>query len=353
MPVLNDILSINVEMPLNDENSIKERALFLIETIKPSWDREFISFKILTGGITNRILCATYTPTNITEEKERLLIRIYGNNTSKIIDRTKEIMNWLFLASHGCAAEVYARFSNGIISGFIPGNTLTVDNICDENIVTNTCKSLSKMHKLRPDTGSETKPVLLFKIRQYLANFSDKYEDENQQLQFDNFFKQNEISFVNDMERLGEIIDQQQFRIVFCHNDLLIHNIIHDKKTGSVSFIDFEYADYNYQAFDIANHFCEYAGVENFDYSRCPDEEYKRIWITKYLNFFLERNPTEHEINSLLHGCNVFEAASHFFWALWALVQSQISTINFDYLAYAIQRYQLFQKCMLENGLKY
>jgi len=27
-----------------------------------------------------------------------------------------------------------------------------------------------------------------------------------------------------------------------------------------VSFIDFEYVGYNYQAFDIGNHFCEYAG---------------------------------------------------------------------------------------------
>jgi len=28
-----------------------------------------------------------------------------------------------------------------------------------------------------------------------------------------------------------------------------------------VSFIDFEYVGYNYQAFDIGNHFCEYAGL--------------------------------------------------------------------------------------------
>jgi len=36
-----------------------------------------------------------------------------------------------------------------------------------------------------------------------------------------------------------------------------------------VSFIDFEYIGYNYQAFDIGNHFCEYAGqhvaVMSFD----------------------------------------------------------------------------------------
>jgi thiamine kinase-like enzyme len=31
--------------------------------------------------------------------------------------------------------------------------------------------------------------------------------------------------------------------------------------TERVHFIDFEYVAYNYQAFDIANHFCEYAGM--------------------------------------------------------------------------------------------
>lgn len=30
--------------------------------------------------------------------------------------------------------------------------------------------------------------------------------------------------------------------------------------TGRVRFIDYEYAGYNYQAFDIGNHFNEFAG---------------------------------------------------------------------------------------------
>ena len=29
---------------------------------------------------------------------------------------------------------------------------------------------------------------------------------------------------------------------------------------GKVSFIDFEYSAYNYEAYDIAVHFCEYCG---------------------------------------------------------------------------------------------
>lgn len=48
--------------------------------------------------------------------------------------------------------------------------------------------------------------------------------------------------------------------IVYSHNDLLLTNILYDKNVNTVTFIDFEYTGFNYQAFDIANHFAEFAG---------------------------------------------------------------------------------------------
>lgn len=48
--------------------------------------------------------------------------------------------------------------------------------------------------------------------------------------------------------------------IVFAHNDLLLGNVIYNIDEGTISFIDYEYATYNYQAFDIANHFNEFVG---------------------------------------------------------------------------------------------
>lgn len=33
--------------------------------------------------------------------------------------------------------------------------------------------------------------------------------------------------------------------------------------SGHVRFIDYEYSSYNYQAFDIGNHFNEFAGLQN------------------------------------------------------------------------------------------
>lgn len=47
---------------------------------------------------------------------------------------------------------------------------------------------------------------------------------------------------------------------MFCHNDLLLGNVVYDASKAAVTFIDYEYAGYNHQAFDIGNHFNEFAG---------------------------------------------------------------------------------------------
>uniref|UniRef100_A0A674HP95 ethanolamine kinase n=1 Tax=Taeniopygia guttata TaxID=59729 RepID=A0A674HP95_TAEGU len=54
--------------------------------------------------------------------------------------------------------------------------------------------------------------------------------------------------------------------VVLCHNDLLCKNIIYDSTQERVRFIDYEYTGYNYQAFDIGNHFNEFAGGD------CPQK---------------------------------------------------------------------------------
>lgn len=60
-----------------------------------------------------------------------------------------------------------------------------------------------------------------------------------------------------------------------------------------------------------------FKGVEDFNYSRCPDKKYKREWITKYLTCYLEREPTKDEIDNLLDGNDVFEAVNYEFILLY------------------------------------
>ena len=50
----------------------------------------------------------------------------------------------------------------------------------------------------------------------------------------------------------------------------------------TMQFIDFEYGSYNYRGFDLANHWCEYAGFEG-DYSRYPDHKQQSKFVKGYL----------------------------------------------------------------------
>lgn len=141
--------------------------------------------------------------------------------------------------------------------------------------------------------------------------------------------------------------------MVFSHNDLLLGNIVYTSSLHRVTFIDYEYADYNFQAFDIGNHFAEFAGVDVVDYTRYPSREFQMRWLRVYLENFrglrrrnvendmgmemeMENEEEEHvneaDIERLYVQVNQFALAAHFFWTIWSLVQAEYSTIDFDYV---------------------
>lgn len=130
---------------------------------------------------------------------------------------------------------------------------------------------------------------------------------------------------------------KSKYPIAFCHNDLLSGNVIYDKEKDKISFIDFEYGGYNYRGFDIANHFCEYAGFE-CDWSKYPSIQTQKTWISWYIESSDMTDSTEIDISSILEEIRLFTIASHTYWGLWALVQAAHSGIDFDYMGYAIRR---------------
>lgn len=64
-------------------------------------------------------------------------------------------------------------------------------------------------------------------------------------------------------------------------------NIIYNPgDSKEIKFIDYEYSCINYQAYDIANHFNEFAGVDAPDYSFFPSKDYQMDWLTIYMKEF-------------------------------------------------------------------
>lgn len=126
--------------------------------------------------------------------------------------------------------------------------------------------------------------------------------------------------------------------VLFCHNDLLPGNVIYTEERSKVTFIDYEYAEINFQAFDIGNHFAEFPGIDSnseqgIDYTNYPSREYQLAWLRAYLEEYKGSDVTEDEVELLFKHVNKFALSSHFLWAIWSLIQAEHSTIDFDFVS--------------------
>ena len=123
-------------------------------------------------------------------------------------------------------------------------------------------------------------------------------------------------------------------------------NIIVNDKTGKVTLIDFEYGSLNYRAFDIANHFNEWAGgTDNGtpDYSKFPTPGQQRNFCEAYLLQLGEDVVggvvTEAALAKLMREANFFVQVNHWYWGCWAVNQARTEgSADFPYLTYATSR---------------
>uniref|UniRef100_A0AC34RE93 Ethanolamine kinase n=1 Tax=Panagrolaimus sp. JU765 TaxID=591449 RepID=A0AC34RE93_9BILA len=323
-----------VEIDLENDELIQKQTLSLIKDLRPNWKEDAIDFKTFTNGITNRV----YRVSHKAQPEEHLVFRVYGKNTEKLIDRLRELETISRLEKLGIAAPLHAKFSNGIVCGYLEGETLDCTSVRNPHMIEKICEAMAKMHKIPLNENEE--PFIFAKMRQFLNNLPKKYTCETKNLIFQKYFESNDL--VEQFEHLRQILSELNTPVVFCHNDLLVNNILYDKNNDQINFIDYEYADANYQLFDIANHFCEYAGVDEPNYSLCPTKTEKFKFLEIYFSYFYDKKVDQSKIEQTLKILPFFEAAAHFFWAIWALVQSANSTIDFDYLKYAVIRHQMF-----------
>ncbi|XP_038071190.1 ethanolamine kinase 1-like isoform X3 [Patiria miniata] len=200
-------------------------------------------------------------------------------------------------------------------------------------------KEMIKMHSIKPQDGAVTSPCLFRLMDKYLSIVPDKFEDEEKQQRYIKTVPSHD-QLRKEVGDLKSALTCLEMPIVFCHNDNLLANIIFNEQKGKISFIDYEYAAFNYQAYDIGNHFCEFAGVEEVDYNLYPNKEFQMKWLQEFLTAqneanSVEKKVTERDVESLYVIVNKFALASHMFWGIWALVQSHHSTIDFDFLEYS------------------
>lgn len=290
------------------------------------------------------------------------LVRVFG--AEGMIDRDVENCLFAELAKADLAPPYWGRFANGRVEGWMKNmRPLNVPELSDPVISRGIAEATARMH---------TRFRVPQKVQDYHSATSANANGSTSQEasmwpQLKGWLQQaiaSTFKTANDSERADELkLPQLQEEIlwlkeyvipadtatVFCHNDLLNGNILYDDDAQRIQLIDFEYGGLNYQAFDIANHFNEFAGGLDTSvprYELFPNPQQQSHFITAYLEAATGRAPTELQIASMTKQVHAFVLANHVYWGLWAVIQAAIEGCdNFDYMTYGTHRFRRYQEC--------
>ena len=137
----------------------------LLERVRPAWNEGSVKFKVFEGGLTNSLVGVNCG------EEDMLLVRIYGRNTEKIINRDSEVRNLVRLHKYVGGPPVFARFDNGLCYGFAKGRPLELHEMSDHAMAHRIAKEKARMHAI-PLSDEDIKTPLLYNV------FFSKWIDE-------------------------------------------------------------------------------------------------------------------------------------------------------------------------------
>ncbi|KAG8195103.1 hypothetical protein JTE90_013580 [Oedothorax gibbosus] len=318
-------------------------------------------FRSVSGGMSNFLyycsLPETHTP--LVGEPHQVLMRMYGQIHEGVEAKVTESVIFMMLSERNLGPKLYGIFPGGRLEEYIPARAMTCDELKGSEMSVTIARKLAKVHTLNVPINKE--PKWLFDKMQTWINFAkdeirlDALNDDQKKIAVDLLSQ----DFEKEFAWLKSVLTKANSPVLFCHNDLQEGNILvpeGDASEDKIVFIDFEYCSYNFRAFDIANHFCEWC----FDYSASeyphftakegefPSISQQLSFIESYLkNFQSTCSDTEisEEINNPQHVLEevlVFTLASHFLWTLWSIVNAQNSQIEFGYWEYGKARWDAY-----------
>ncbi|KAG9506298.1 hypothetical protein J7337_003281 [Fusarium musae] len=278
---------------------------------------------------------------------DAVLIKVYGDGTNITIDREKELTVHKLLAERQLSSSPLVRFSNGHAYQFISGRVCSEGDMSETRIFRGVARELARWHATLPTADPEDvltyKPGVWSTAKKWLDAISK--HPHRSQAEIDDLHEK--FKYLADALLSTDVSEP----LVLAHGDLLCANIIVQESgdgsdVASVRFIDYEHATYCPRAFELANHFAEWAGFD-CDYNLLPKTSTRRAFIEEYLTIHAEmcrehNIPTVNDaaVDHLMRQVDDHRGFPGFYWGLCALIQAETATgtIDFDYAGYAAKR---------------
>ncbi|XP_014102715.2 choline/ethanolamine kinase isoform X1 [Bactrocera oleae] len=321
-------------------------------------------------------------------EPNEVLLRIYGEVHGEEDDALGGIITesvvFALLSERNFGPKLYGIFPGGRLEQYLNARALLTCELAIPKISKKIAEKMAEIHTL--DIPMSKEPEWLWNcIDRWLktltgilsrTDWGDKTPLVDVVRNFD---------FRKEKAWLQSVINEGNYKVVFCHNDMQEGNILYsnssnsDKTSGAsdcpisaedelqipytqirnddesdLQIIDFEYCAYNYRGFDLANHFIEWT----FDYSNpaspyyyhlkqhYPTTEQRQRFYSSYLRKLHEDSPgytpTAREFSEMDAEVRVFSMFSHLFWSVWSAVMT-LATIEFGYWEYGVARIREYQ----------
>merc|ERR1711971_1445703 len=330
-------VSKSIRMTSSEERN--EDIWSVLQEANVTVNSDFYHIESLNGG-TNSMFSVQIgeeksVPWCLTRSAKKIIFRIFGNQSEILIDRNREVENMKLLASQGLGANIVAEFENGIAYDYIEGRTISQNDLFSSEIWPLVARKLAKFHKIPINNNSQN--ILWTRIQSWI-DLASEFDD----YKFGVFKNKKELQ--EELRFLKNMLEDCHSPLVFCHLDLNIPNILYNGE--DVHFIDVEYAGPTYAAFDIANHFVQFVGIEDdpLDWARWyPDKEYQLNWIRTYLEA-MAAPCSEAEVEAMFQLVQKFVLCSHLQWGAWNIFQASVSSLELDFGGWASQCFREYAR---------
>ncbi len=228
------------------------------------------------------------------------------------IDRRNEVACQKAAHSMGIAPEVVHHEDGVLISRYVSGRTLAAADVRDLGFLPRLAEVLRRLHG---SWDRLTGAFLYFCAFQTVRSYAQTAFHLGARLPADI------DECLEDARRLSRQL--APFVPVLCHNDLLASNIIADD--GRVWLVDWEYAGMGHPLFDLA------CASSNCAFSA----SHEAALLAGYRGSV---------VASDLRELRVLKTMAHLREALWSVIQTIASDIDFDYFRYADENFAAYRE---------
>jgi len=304
-----------METPVQSDK-VREKAYQLCrEYLQGSWKTihpHQLVIRQISGGLSNLVFYVGLPPGSKPKGREppSILLRLFGELSAGPAQQYRlitETVVYTMLAERNLGPKLFGVFPGGRLEEFIPGHPLTTSEMRSPEFSNHVARNVALVHSLEVPVSKEAS-WLADTLRSFMSKISPicpenvPYEEKIAAITVSKWDLRKEVDWLLSFLK---VVDSP---VVFSHNDINTGNIL-VREDGSnwdpVVFIDYEFASYNFRAFDIANHFNEWMydyGRKDFPYyhrntDKYPTRREQERWVRMYIKTYLEQQQLQQENN--------------------------------------------------------